>query len=74
MARFELKDGKIYQLPVGNQLEPFAVPLNDEYNLKNIVRCLNQDDEIRDLASWLLRQKTLYISEKRRRLLERIVI
>lgn len=72
MAKFELRNGKIFQLPTGNNLEGFVVPLSDEYNLKNIIRCLNQDDEIKDLAAWLLRQKTLYISEKRRELLRKI--
>lgn len=45
----------------------------DAYNAEQIVRCLNQDDEIKEIATWLLKQKTLYINEKRRKLLEEIV-
>lgn len=84
MAKFEAKGTAVFQLPVelpnGNVSMGFCVcvcdngaDLDDDIYASEIARCLNQDDDIKDLAAWLLKQKTLHINKERRELLEGIV-
>ncbi|HEX2558393.1 MAG TPA: hypothetical protein VHK86_08750 [Nitrososphaera sp.] len=81
MAKFYSKGPEIFQEPEGGSMG-FRVAIcdngdgneeNNSANAKEIVRCLNQDDDIKELATWLLKQKTVYLNKKRVALLERIL-
>lgn len=75
MAKFEARTTAVYQLPEGGTMG-FRVCLCEigaDGNAKEIARCLNQDDAIKDLATWLLKQKTLHLNKERRELLEGIL-
>lgn len=81
MANFEARGSAVFQLPKLGSMG-FCVCVcdngddNDENqvtNAKEIARCLNQDDDLKDLATWLLGQKTLHLNEERVALLEGII-
>lgn len=86
MAKFYSKGSSIFQSPEekpnGNVSMGFHVAVCDNgcgderadaVNACIIVNCLNRDDELKDLATWLLGQKTLHLNKERRALLEGIV-
>lgn len=78
MAKFEAKDNAVFQLPIekpnGNVSMGFIVCTCDEpENAEEIARVLNRDGALKDLATWLLKQKTLHLNKERRELLEGII-
>jgi len=86
MAKFYNKGPAIFQEPVekpnGNVSMGFRVAICDNgcgderadtFNAGVIVKTLNRDDDIKELARWLLDQKTLHINKKRVDLLRSIL-
>lgn len=81
MAKFEARGAAVFQLPDGGKMGFLVCQCDngcgdaqgDEENAEEIARCLNQDDAIKELATWLLKQKTLHINKERVELLERII-
>lgn len=47
--------------------------LNDTYNAKAIVRCLNMGDDVKKLVSYLIANETLHLDEEMTELLHRIL-
>jgi hypothetical protein len=80
MARFEAKKNRIYQLPTGNSMGFLVAECDtgysdlkaNSYNAQTIVNCLNREDDIKALAIWLLKQRTLHLNADRVELLHEI--
>lgn len=85
MAKFKANGAAVFQLPEqhGNNVSMgfcvcvcdngCGIEKDDASNAEQIARCLNQDNAIKDLATWLLTQKTLHLNKERIELLKGIV-